>query len=467
MNSRTIVDIFRRLTLVVVLSALVGSVACGEDDPDAPRGYTAHDFVVLSVEGFDLFSTGGEHPALYPERTVEAMTLSECANTCDLSTECAGFSRSKDATSSKVDRCIFKFSLPADARTSNHPDWRTYKKTEGSLGNGTGCREENSLAIDQVKATVVPPAGVQVSFRAFDCAGDPLRPLTSEDVEIINDEKSETFGSGGEGDSISDVGAPSNIALMTVLTLDMSDSIHNRDALDDVIDGANHFVDLLVKRPEPQLKHSVAIIAFGRPEKIEVIQGFTRDATQLTERLEALREEPSRGTTHLYGAYVEALNLAKSDYYDLAQDADLVKRFVVLLTDGTHEAGNEESLRQDALTLKRASEEVSIYSIGIEGNFDEARLRELASRDANYVRADDAAALESTFEDVATKVEGIARSNYVIGVCTPVALGNPSLTISVDVDGKSWTRTIDYSTEELTGALSDCDATDVAAYVPD
>jgi len=50
----------------------------------------------------------------------------------------------------------------------------------------------------------------------------------------------------------------------------------------------------------------------------------------------------------------------------------VVERFVVLLTDGTHEAGNEQVLRPQALA--------TVYTLGIKGAYDACRLEELAGR---------------------------------------------------------------------------------------
>jgi hypothetical protein len=341
------------------------------------------------------------------------------------------------------------------------------RTSEGPYEGASDCTG-SALTLDRVTTAIVPPAGVQVKFRVLDCQGNAVRELKPEDVRIINDEKGEAFGVGGEGGSVSDLAAPSNFTLMTVLALDMSDSIKNADAVDDVIDGAKRFVELLVTAPEDRLKHHVALIAFGRPEAVELVQDFTNSDVQLNAVLEDLRTQPSRGTTDLYGAYLKSLRVLSgsesNNYYGVIEGAELVEKFLVLLTDGTHEAGDEYNLRSQALSEKEYSDVGAIYSIGIQGNFDQSKLIELASSDNNYVEATNASDLSSTFEDLAERVAQVARSNYVVGVCTPVALGSPSLTIEVSVDGMSGSSTVSYTVSELNGDISMCDPAQVASY---
>ena len=331
---------------------------------------------------------------------------------------------------------------------------------QGPVGQGAGAAEPECIRIDRTEGlTIVPPAGVRVPFRVLDCDGLPVRRLTNEDVAIINDEKDEPFGAGLEGGGVSGVGTPSNFGLFTVLALDMSDSIFNAGALDDVIDGAQGFVNALVRDAPTGLRHQVALIAFGRPDTVEVVQPLTDDPEVLTGTLEGLRGSQSRGSTHLYGAYMMAADLVESGLAGSA--GDLVEGFVVILTDGTHEAGDEDNLRQQALAARGASR-ATIYSIGIQGNYDESKLTELASRPTNFVRVENADALDEAFGEVGRRVEAIAQSNYVVGVCTPVSLGTPSLTIRVNVAGQSVETTLSYAVGSLNGDVAGCDAGAVA-----
>jgi len=186
-----------------------------------------------------------------------------------------------------------------DTRYSRTDNW------SGKTDNGSGS--SGRLCLDVKPLRIVPPAGLNVRFRLLDCDGNAVRPLTESDVAVWNNEKNAPFGQGGEGDSVSGVGENSNIELYSVVVLDLSNSIFEAGAIDAVIDGAKAFVEATVTKPEAALKHRVALIAFGRPDRIILELAFTQDDKALVAKLEALRVSPPRGTTDLYGAYMLAL----------------------------------------------------------------------------------------------------------------------------------------------------------------
>jgi len=322
---------------------------------------------------------------------------------------------------------------------------------------GTDAAAEEGIVIDRLSHEIIPPAGVRVHFRVLDVEANPVRILTKKDVSVINDEKGEPFGTGGEGGGVPALGEPSNLGLYSVLALDMSDSIFNAGALDDVINGAKVFIEKLVNEPRGNLKHNVAILAFGSSSKTEWISDFNNNAYELKTVLEELRIGESRGGTDLYGSYMKSLSKIDS----AGKGEDMVEKFVAILTDGTHEAGNEEQMRKDALSEKSASD-ADIFSIGIKGNYEEEKIEELASKKEYFALADKASSLTTVFQDVAERADAVTHSNYVVGVCTPVEMGDPTLTIQVDVDGRTGSATVQYSTSQLTGDITQCDEDEIA-----
>ncbi|MDP6942531.1 MAG: VWA domain-containing protein, partial [Myxococcota bacterium] len=323
------------------------------------------------------------------------------------------------------------------------------------FGGSIPCQfGDSGVRIDRSSTSILPPAGVRVVFRVLDCDGLPVRELTASDVTIINDAKNEPFGTGGEGGSASAPSAPSEFGLYSILVLDMSDSIVNTPgAVGDVVAGAEAFVVAMVENMPETYRHEVALMVFGSPTKTEVIVDFTDDAAVLHSALQDLEANPeSLGTTDLYGAYIKGIDAVKGEGYGL----ELVERSMVILTDGTHEAGDEENLRGQALA-KKLSSGVTAFSIGIQGTYDESKLEELATHPSYFQLVEDASALGGVFEGFAARLEEIARSNYAVGVCTPVALGTGSMTIQVNVDGETTSERVTYATSQLTGVLSGCD----------
>ncbi len=60
------------------------------------------------------------------------------------------------------------------------------------------------------------------------------------------------------------------------------------------------------------------------------------------------------------------------------------------------------------------------------------------------------------------RLAALADSNYVIGVCTPVELGEGLLTIEATSEDRVGTATLTYSTAELNGNVASCDPDVVA-----
>src|SRR5262249_50337789 len=122
----------------------------------------------------------------------------------------------------------------------------------------------------------------------------------------------------------------------------------------------------------------------------------------------------------------------------------------------------------------------TVYTVGIQGTYDACRLEELAGRGATpcssatrgcregnlctetdpppsctqFFPDVEAGGLTQAFRDVATRVEGIARSNYSVGICTPVAQSNSSVTLQVAVDGMGDQKTLGYCAQGSTACES-------------
>ena len=139
---------------------------------------------------------------------------------------------------------------------------------------------------------------------------------------------------------------------------------------------------------------------------------------------------------------------------------ELVERAVVLITDGTHQAGNETALRTEALETRKQSK-VDIFTIGVEGDYNKERVRELASR-PEYFYETTVDGVSGEFQKIAAGIVELASRNYVVGICTPVDIGAPTLTIRVSRGDLLATETLSYSTHSLDGNTTDCNPNEVA-----
>lgn len=263
---------------------------------------------------------------------------------------------------------------------------------------------------------------MRVNFTVSTCDGVPVPDVTEDDFEVINDETGEPFQS--EGGSSAFVEAM-NFEFYTILVLDLSNSIVENGRLDDVLDGAQMFVQGLVENQTGNFRHSVAIFAFGSTEASALEQDFTDDALTLYDTINGLRADPGRGSTNLYGAFTAGL-----DQLAVHGAGDLVSRNLVIFTDGTHETGDKEEMRAYALTRLEESD-VSSYAIGIKGDYSASEVEELASNPDNFILVEDSGDLVDAFEQVSGMIDAWSRSNYVMGVCSPLEGPDRSLTIRI------------------------------------
>ena len=166
------------------------------------------------------------------------------------------------------------------------------------------------------------------------------------------------------------------------------------------------------------------------------------------------------GSTNLYGAYRGAIDAVLAE----GRTLEIVERSVIIFTDGVHEAGDLENQRRLALDAKANAEadgRLTAFSVYSGTDNDQAAIdaiRELASDDGAGFRAaslDDIDALTAAFEGFAQRLRDIAQSNYVVGVCTPVELGEGRMSIVATVDGiVSEPLALTYPPGQLTGDVS-------------
>ena len=286
----------------------------------------------------------------------------------------------------------------------------------------------------------------------------------AHNIEVINDEVGEDFGDSTEGGSRSEPGIPADIKLLTVFVLDFSDSIFHAEVQDRIQSGVDRYLEaLMVKFSDDaddltiiKENHDIAIVQLGRTEKVEVVLPFTDDATRVRQTVVDMVASGGLGTTNLYSGYILGVNMAERE----TVSTELVERAVVLITDGTHQAGNETALRTEALEARDQST-VDIFTIGVEGDYNKERVRELASR-PEYFYETTVVGVSGEFQKIAAGIVELARRNYVVGICTPVDIGAPTLTIRVSRGDLIATETLSYSTHSLDGNTTDCDPNDVA-----
>lgn len=313
------------------------------------------------------------------------------------------------------------------------------------------------IEVDRVTAGSVAPSGVQVRFRVLGCDGEPVPRIASDRIRVTNLETGGPFEPEGGATVLPAI--PSASELYTVLVLDMSSSIFDAGAQDEVLAAAATFIERHVETAPPGYDRKVAIIQLGRTSEVRLVRPFTADVHLLYAALEQLEAGGPLGSTDLYGAYLLGLHtLAR------AGSTGLVERSMLLVTDGGHEAGDTNELRAEALAAKEKSD-ARIFTLGIPGDYDAKQLAELASTPESFVSVTAIDELLATFQQVGDRLRGLADSNYVVGVCTPVSRGDPHLRIEVQLDSATADFIVAYQPYGLVGDTIGCEPAQVAGLV--
>ena len=320
-------------------------------------------------------------------------------------------------------------------------------------------QEQPDLILEVAEPLQVGGAGIQLSFSLAMSDGTAPPQLVPDQIEIINNEVGADFSRSTEGGSRSEPGLPADIRLLTVFVLDFSDSIFDANVQDMIHRGVEQYLDsLLVKSPGDdddltiiKESHDVAIVQIGSTQSVKLTLDFTNNLATIMQTVDAMIAAGALGTTNLYKAYMLGINTAEEE--EVA--AELVKRAVILITDGTHQAGDEDTLRTQALDAKEQST-IDIFTVGVEGDYRRERVQELASRD-EYFYETSVEGVSNEFQRIAAGIMELAKTTYVVGICTPVDIGNPTLTINISAGGLFATETLAYSTQTLDGNTTDCD----------
>lgn len=214
--------------------------------------------------------------------------------------------------------------------------------------------------------------------------------------------------------------------LQVVLVLDMSQSIVEADALEDVRAGARALFDTLPREAE------VALVGFST--EYELLTPFTDDADQVHSVLDDLAPRSGRAGqfTNLWGAVDFATGL-----FNTQTDAGKV---MVVFTDGRDNVA--EARLAEAIDAA-AEVGASTFAIGLGADFDESGLTRLAGP-GHVSSTRDAGALVTMFRDIATQIGERLTVTYV----TPKASGKHTLEVSIGYGNKSGGFDIEFDLGE-------------------
>ena len=322
-----------------------------------------------------------------------------------------------------------------------------------------------SLVVDVRQPTPVGGAGLQLRFSVRMSDGTDPPELGPDDIEVINDEVGSDFGDSNADGGRSAPRLPADLTLLTVLVLDFSDSVFKAGMQEHFRNGVVGYLQaLLVPSDDDSAElatvkrnHRLALVQLGRTQEVKVVLDFTADPAEIEQAVVAMAATGGLGTTNLYAGYGAGIDAVTRE--EVATQS--VQRVVIVVTDGAHQAGNAEELRAQALASRERTAS-AVFSIGVGASDRLEPVRELASQ-PQFFHATDAEGVARAFQEIAGDIVGLARRNYVVGICTPVELGSPTLTLRVTTGGLSAAQTVAYATDTLDGNTTECDPDQVAA----
>jgi hypothetical protein len=235
----------------------------------------------------------------------------------------------------------------------------------------------------------------------------------------------------------------------TLLLLDMSGSVVESGQLPLIEEAAGAFVANVGEQEQ------IAIYAFDGRAEIEPIAEFGAGRGQLASRTARLGswkiEDPS---TNLHGAIIEGVKAIQTEME--SSEAPLQFGNLVVFTDGTDRAHRATS--SDALRAVRDAG-VNIYVIGLGGEVDQAEMQKLG-RDG-FVHVGDKDAVVAAFEQVATRIQGLASRFYLLSYCSPSRAGKHKLQVEAVLGEQKGKLGYQFDAE---GFEPDCDPNTPPAF---
>jgi hypothetical protein len=200
---------------------------------------------------------------------------------------------------------------------------------KSEAGAGTTDTVKFPLTLTPIGTPSAATAHVALYFSTLDANGDPVAGLSTPD--FVADEDGAAID---RFESAFQVTKPAGaLVIPTVLLLDLSRSVVEAGALDELKKAANQIIDDL------DTAQRLAIVTFA--QSVTLRQSFTTDKSVLHDTVDAITQADGV-STNLYGALVTAYSLWDDGFrpYDSgAADPQLVAGLMIPISDGADTAG--------------------------------------------------------------------------------------------------------------------------------
>ena len=299
-----------------------------------------------------------------------------------------------------------------------------------------------------IEAKTELPAKVRLFFKAdlgSDFIGTTLEP---DEFEIYEDgSRISTLESQAQIQN-----EPGEFLFSSVLLLDLSGSVLNDTELPRVKEAAVSFIESVMPLASAAEYGSkeMAVYWFDGEADIHLLVGFTPNITALSDGINSISESiSSDNSTNLNGAVVQGMSVIQARVAETKLDPNIsTAGSLIIFTDGTDQAGRV-SASQANTTVSAASNEYSVFTIGLGGEIDEAALNRFG-RDG-FELAENSFDLNRSFLTIAEKLESQANSFYVLEYCSPKRSGSHTIQLRAVYDNRVGSFTTDFSADKFTG----------------
>lgn len=306
----------------------------------------------------------------------------------------------------------------------------------GSLGLGNPVDEcldlgESDLVLSIQDQFTTLPGKVSIFFKVSDNIGNPVPGLTAEQFTIYEQGRNdECFNTISASESFARISPNSQIFNnSTLLVLDLSNSVLS-SSLDELKSATTSFINNVMPVVDED-SFQMAIYWFDGEDELHLLNPLTASRDELIVAIASITTTISNDpSTDLYGAVIKSTNIASELLNDSTNNGNIGATSVVVFTDGTDQASRyteEEALKK----VNESNSNISFFAIGLGSEIDTEILMKIGK--TSSVFASNKEELETTFNDISSRVTEQANSFYLFEYCTPKRDGSGENNLAIQV----------------------------------
>ena len=278
------------------------------------------------------------------------------------------------------------------------------------------------LKLTPIRNAQTRPSNVAAYFKVQTSGGEPVGGLAAEQFKIYEDDQLVSQYESKQVILNPEVAA----SHYTMLLVDMSGSVVDSGAVDNVVDATASFAERVEKTQK------VGVYAFDGCERLHPIVPFTSPGGASAAVRSLKGYKPDDPSTNLNGAVVKAIAELDSSL----SHAEHPMRFgtLVVFTDGTDRAARVQKDEMEKAIDKTSFE---VFAIGLGADMNESELKRVGK--TGTAKAEDKQALIKAFDEIAQRIEATSKSYYLLSYCSPARAGKHKLKIEAnwtEKDGK-------------------------------